>query len=223
MQAFRIEGRNTHIYQLLGISDVSKNGHMTYTSHMKVRFINLVTKLGKISVLWMQGVGGLGHGMHGGVPPHTSSHAPVAQGPGSLGALDATSWAFFLIFWHRYMPQICLGIFGAPLTRHTWPTTCAHRLPSAMGAGNSCVSPHAPVVCPMCSAMGSGMACICGPSRHLWGIFWPTPMPGICPIAPFHTHIPSTAVRREWVLAGCKPGFQERVSGSRSTPCMGGL
>ena len=92
-----------------------------------------------------------------------------------------------------------------------------------MGAGNSCVPPHTPVVCPMWPAMVSGMGCNCGPCRHMPGIFGPK----IClayarmPLLP--PKFPCTAALREWVLERCRPGFKERASASSSTRCMEGL
>ena len=89
-------------------------------------------------------------------PPH-----PVTQRPRALDAREPRMPQVGVYF--RYFTCLKIpGIFNASLTRHSWATTCTHRLPSAMGAGNSWVPPHTPVVWPMCPAMWAGKACNCG-------------------------------------------------------------
>jgi len=91
-----------------------------------------------------------------------------------------------------------------------------------MGAGNSCVPPHTPVVWPLWPAMVSGMGCNFGPSRHMPGIFGPKICLAYAQMPLCTPTFPSTAALREWVLERCRPGFKERASASSSTPCNGG-
>jgi len=54
--------------------------------------------------------------MHGGVPPTTPPCGPETQAPGSLGAMDATSWGIF----GEYFPSEMLGICLIFLNRHMY-------------------------------------------------------------------------------------------------------
>ena len=145
LQAFRRSGRNTHFYQLLGIK-YQKIRHMPYISHMEVRFINLVTKLGNFPEVSIAGVGGPEAWYAWRCAPHHPTLWPRDPGSWILGSHGCHKlghfWGIFPIrnAWH--MPDI-----SQP--SHVWPTTCAPSLPSAMGAANSCVPPHTQVVCPI--------------------------------------------------------------------------
>ena len=164
--------------------------------------------------------------MYGGVPPTTPPHAPVAQGPGSLGAMDATSLAFFLIFCHWHMLPKCQA-YLEQLSHVTFSLQCmltGCHVPWVLAAGGC---PH--------------IHLWCAPCDNTWGMGWhanvgqvgiylaylaagpPHKMPGICHDAPFDTIIPTTAVACDWEVEGCRPGFQEMAPAAMSTPRMGGL
>jgi len=97
--------------------------------------------------------------MHVGVPPHTPPHAPVPLGPCCLGGMVATILAFILISALGICHPVCLAF---PFTHHQWPTTCAHRMPPAMGAVHCRMPGHRPGGCPVRQCNGAGMTSFFG-------------------------------------------------------------